>query len=43
VAGTDAERLLDAADAGLYRAKASGRNRWVLQATGLPARVRNLG
>ncbi|WP_280360881.1 sensor domain-containing diguanylate cyclase [Nocardia wallacei] len=30
VAGADAEQLLDAADAGLYRAKAAGPNRWVL-------------
>ncbi|MQY25271.1 diguanylate cyclase domain-containing protein [Nocardia aurantia] len=30
VAGTDAEHLLDAADTGLYRAKAAGPNRWVL-------------
>ncbi|RDI64762.1 diguanylate cyclase domain-containing protein [Nocardia pseudobrasiliensis] len=30
VANADAERLLDAADAGLYRAKAAGPNRWVL-------------
>ncbi|MBB5911338.1 diguanylate cyclase (GGDEF)-like protein/PAS domain S-box-containing protein [Nocardia transvalensis] len=30
VVGADAERLLDAADAGLYRAKAAGPNRWVL-------------
>ncbi|WP_227980994.1 sensor domain-containing diguanylate cyclase [Nocardia spumae] len=43
VAGADAERLLDAADAGLYRAKASGRNQWVLQAADVPARVRRLG
>lgn len=43
VTGTDAERLLDAADAGLYRAKASGRNRWVLHATDVAARVRGLG
>ncbi len=43
VIGTDAERLLDAADAGLYRAKASGRNRWVLHAADVAARVRGLG
>ncbi|MBF6329639.1 diguanylate cyclase domain-containing protein [Nocardia transvalensis] len=30
VANADAEKLLDAADAGLYRAKAAGPNRWVL-------------
>ncbi|MBF6176772.1 sensor domain-containing diguanylate cyclase [Nocardia blacklockiae] len=30
VNGADAEQLLDAADAGLYRAKAAGPNRWVL-------------
>ncbi|WP_019927968.1 sensor domain-containing diguanylate cyclase [Nocardia sp. BMG111209] len=30
VSGTDAEHLLDAADTGLYRAKAAGPNRWVL-------------
>lgn len=33
VAGADAEKLLDAADAGLYRAKAAGPNRWVLHST----------
>ncbi|MEV5653053.1 diguanylate cyclase [Nocardia sp. NPDC052254] len=43
VAGADAERLLDAADAGLYRAKAAGRNRWVLHSADVPARVRGLG
>ncbi|WP_245663808.1 GGDEF domain-containing protein [Nocardia arthritidis] len=30
VAGADAESLLDAADTGLYRAKADGKGRWVL-------------
>ncbi|MEU6559152.1 sensor domain-containing diguanylate cyclase [Nocardia nova] len=43
VAGADAERLLDAADAGLYRAKATGRNRWVLHSADVAARVRGLG
>ncbi len=43
VAGADAERLLDAADAGLYRAKATGRNRWVLHSADIPAPVHGLG
>jgi len=37
VAGADAEQLLDAADAGLYRAKAAGPNRWVLHSIDITA------
>ncbi|MFF0487876.1 diguanylate cyclase domain-containing protein [Nocardia sp. NPDC004068] len=37
VANADAERLLDAADAGLYRAKAAGPNRWVLHGVDVTA------
>ncbi|MEU1209932.1 sensor domain-containing diguanylate cyclase [Nocardia sp. NPDC005825] len=33
VAGANAEKLLDAADVGLYRAKAAGRSTWVLHRT----------
>jgi diguanylate cyclase (GGDEF)-like protein/PAS domain S-box-containing protein len=36
VAGADAETLLDAADAGLYRAKAAGPNCWVLRSIDSP-------
>ncbi|MFR9751873.1 diguanylate cyclase domain-containing protein [Nocardia sp. 004] len=35
VAGADAESLLDAADTGLYRAKADGKGRWVLHIPGV--------
>lgn len=34
VIGADADALIDAADSGLYQAKADGRNRWVLHHTG---------
>ncbi|WP_067898435.1 sensor domain-containing diguanylate cyclase [Nocardia vaccinii] len=37
VSGADAEKLLDAADAGLYRAKAAGPNRWVLHSVDMTA------
>ncbi|WP_216897759.1 GGDEF domain-containing protein, partial [Nocardia alni] len=37
VSGADAEKLLDAADAGLYRAKAAGPNRWVLHSIDITA------
>ncbi|MBY8861850.1 sensor domain-containing diguanylate cyclase [Nocardia sp. CA2R105] len=37
VSGADAEKLLDAADAGLYRAKAAGPNRWVLHSIDMTA------
>ncbi len=37
VSGADAEKLLDAADAGLYRAKAAGPNRWVLHTVDMTA------
>ncbi|MBF6065610.1 diguanylate cyclase [Nocardia terpenica] len=43
VAGTDAEKLLDAADAGLYRAKAAGPNRWVLHSIDVTAGAGVLG
>ncbi|WP_024806093.1 sensor domain-containing diguanylate cyclase [Nocardia sp. BMG51109] len=39
VADADAEQLLDAADAGLYRAKAAGPNRWVLHNHDITARA----
>ncbi|WP_067824679.1 sensor domain-containing diguanylate cyclase [Nocardia inohanensis] len=37
VAGADAEALLDAADTALFRAKADGKNRWVLHSQDLRA------
>jgi diguanylate cyclase (GGDEF)-like protein len=37
VTGADAEALLDIADAGLYRAKAAGPNRWVLHSVDITA------
>lgn len=39
VSGSDAEKLLDAADAGLYRAKAAGPNRWVLHSVDITAEM----
>ncbi|MQY17678.1 diguanylate cyclase domain-containing protein [Nocardia macrotermitis] len=39
VSGADAEKLLDAADAGLYRAKAAGPNRWVLHSVDITAGI----
>ncbi|MFE3797882.1 diguanylate cyclase domain-containing protein [Nocardia tengchongensis] len=42
VAGANAEKLLDAADVGLYRAKAAGRDTWVLhRADGPPPSSRS--